>query len=98
MGNIGQALFGLKRYPEALAMLEKAEAMQEAAKLSSEEIAEVRFAYARALWETKKDRNRSLVLAAEARDGFRRGHDKRSEDEADRWLAAHGAGPTHGRP
>src|SRR6185295_4447724 len=90
MGNVGQALLGLKRYPEALTYLEKAEKMQEEAKLSPEEIAEVRFAYARALWETKKDRNRALVLAAQARDGFRRGRDKRSEDEADRWLTAHG--------
>jgi eukaryotic-like serine/threonine-protein kinase len=98
MGNVGQALLGLKRYPEALAYLEKANQMQEKAKLSSEEIAEFRFAYARALWETKKDKNRALVLAAQARDGFRRGHDKRSEDEADRWLGAHGGGPTAARP
>jgi len=96
--NVGQALLGLKKYPEALEKLAKAERMQEDAKLSSEELAECRFAYARALWETKKDRNRALVLAAEARDGFRRGHDKKSEDEADRWLTAHGVGLTSARP
>ncbi|HVE83525.1 MAG TPA: serine/threonine-protein kinase [Myxococcales bacterium] len=92
LGNIGQALLGLRRFPEALTYLERAESMQEAAKLSPEEIAEVRFGYARALWETKKDRSRALVLATQARDGFHRGHDRRSEEEADHWLEAHGGG------
>jgi len=98
LGNVGQALLGLHRYPEALSHLDRALKMQEAAKLTAEELAEVRFAYARALWEAKKDKNRALVLAAQARDGFRRGHDRRAEDQADRWLAAHGAGPSASRP
>jgi eukaryotic-like serine/threonine-protein kinase len=98
MINVGQALLGLKKYPEALAKLAKAEKMQEEGKLSFEELAEVRFAHARALWETKKDRNRALALAADAREGFRRGHDKRSEEEADRWLVARGAGQTAPHP
>jgi len=98
MINVGQALLGLKKYPEALSYLAKAAKMQEDAKVSSEELAEVRFAYARALWETKKDRNRALVLAAQARDGFRRLKDKRSEDESERWLSARGVGPTAARP
>jgi hypothetical protein len=98
MINVGQALLGLKKYPEALEKLANAEKMQEEANLPPDVLAEVRFAHARALWEMKKDRSRALVLATEARDGFRIGRDKRSEDEAERWLKAHGASVTASRP
>jgi hypothetical protein len=56
-----------------------------------EDLADARFALARALWEGVRNRGRALTLARQAREGFARTGDVRREDLAkvDQWLDRH---------
>jgi tetratricopeptide (TPR) repeat protein len=52
-------------------------------------VAESRFALARALWDSGRDRKRSISLAQEARRGFGSHKFPRREEAIVRWLAEH---------
>jgi tetratricopeptide (TPR) repeat protein len=62
----GEALLKLGRAAEALAPLERALALRESRPVPPVELAETRFALARALWETRKDTARARRLAQQA--------------------------------
>ncbi|MGA9521274.1 MAG: hypothetical protein WBV82_07410, partial [Myxococcaceae bacterium] len=48
---------------------------------------DARFALARALWETRKDRVRAVQLATQARDGYARWANKKALSGVQDWLA-----------
>jgi hypothetical protein len=51
---------------------------------------ETRFALARSLWETNRDRGRARALAEQAREGYLKGDAKAKVAEIDGWLRARG--------
>jgi tetratricopeptide (TPR) repeat protein/predicted Ser/Thr protein kinase len=94
--GIGLDLLALDRPAEAAPPLERA-VKEQAAGAAPFEIAESRFALARALWETGA-RDRARTLAESARDGIRTPAERYGSwyaarlDAIDRWLGAHPAG------
>jgi serine/threonine-protein kinase len=54
--------------------------------------AETRFAFARALWASKRDKERARTLAEEARATYAKAGAKNRLVEVEDWLRAHGAG------
>jgi eukaryotic-like serine/threonine-protein kinase len=76
------------KYREASFLLEKALHLREHPDPSSPDLADTRFALARARWAGKQDRSSARTLALAARDAYRRlpGF-KRRADEVDAWLA-----------
>ena len=93
--GIGLDLLALDRPAEALDPLERA-VSERAAGAVPFEIAESRFALARALWETGA-RARGRALAEGARDGLRADADRygswygKTRDAIERWLVTHPA-------
>ena len=62
--------------------------------------AETRFALARALWDSNRDRARARALAEQAKTDYASQGAKSKVAEIDRWLDSHGsfvAGVIHGR-
>jgi tetratricopeptide (TPR) repeat protein len=96
--GLGRVLFEQKEYAEALVVLERAVTRAEGSyrellyTSGQEHVAEPRFALARTLWKTGKDRERALELAKKARDGFReRGkYSEKDLAEVEAWLRKHG--------
>jgi eukaryotic-like serine/threonine-protein kinase len=88
--GIAVARLGMGRADLALPLLERAHALREPRPGPPRMLAEVRFALARALWDTG-DRDRAMKLAAQALDGYTAaGRGLASErSEVSRWLAAH---------
>jgi len=86
---LGNALTGLRRPTKAILRLETALSMREANPGNPKELAETRFALARALWEARRDRKRALGLAAQALEGFTAAGQLAAteRDLADAWLA-----------
>ena len=82
-------LVALGRPEEAIPILERALALRETTPDVHSEIAESRFALARALWIAKADRARSLRLAKRARDAYAAIGDGMEEElaEVKAWLA-----------
>ena len=68
-------------YPKVLAEIQKA------GKVSDE----TRFALARALWESGRDRLRARSLAEQAHDSYAKAELKTNVAEVDSWLHLHGA-------
>jgi tetratricopeptide (TPR) repeat protein len=85
---LGKTLLAQERYREALPILEKAHRIRERAELSPDNVAETRFALARARWALNRDRPGALALAIAARDAYRKlpGQAKRTA-EVEGWLA-----------
>jgi tetratricopeptide (TPR) repeat protein len=73
----------------AVTVLEKALRIRERHWHDDYFVAEARFSLARALWETRRDRKRSLNLAREARKTLRAQPFPRREQAVVRWLAEH---------
>ncbi|WP_434425129.1 tetratricopeptide repeat protein [Nannocystis pusilla] len=88
----GGALLGLGRAAEAVREFERALAIREAAQVQPEELAEARFAVARALWEAGGDRPRARALAEQAATTYPTApgtEDARAKVRE--WLASHPA-------
>jgi tetratricopeptide (TPR) repeat protein len=85
---LGKALLAQGRYREALPILERAHRIRERAEPSPDNVAETRFALARARWTLNRDRPSALTLAIAARDTYRKlpGQAKRAA-EVNAWLA-----------
>ena len=72
----------------ALAPLERAFKIREAQEVDWSRRAETRFALARSLWETNRDRPRARALAEQAREGYAKSTVKAKAAEVDNWLRA----------
>ena len=85
----GLALLALGRARQASSLLSKTLEAVAGSDLRDPEIAEVRFAYARALWASSGDRSRARAEALVAKDAFARagGAYERARREVERWLA-----------
>jgi serine/threonine protein kinase len=77
----------------ALAPLERAYKIREAQEVDPARRADTRFALARSLWETNRDRARARALAAQARDAYLKSDAKAKVAEVDSWMRAHGGAP-----
>jgi tetratricopeptide (TPR) repeat protein len=76
----------------ALVPLERAFQMREAEEHDPLRRSETRFALARALWESNRDRTRARALAEEARDAYAKASAEREKlTEVELWLRSHGA-------
>jgi tetratricopeptide (TPR) repeat protein len=77
----------------ALAPLERAFKIREAHEIDWPRRAETRFALARALWESNRDRVRARALAEQAKEGYAKGPGgtKAKVAEVEGWLRGHGA-------
>jgi serine/threonine protein kinase/tetratricopeptide (TPR) repeat protein len=86
---LGESALALGRAREARAVLEQALAASEEAALQPAELAELRFALARALWATAPERPRALGLAQAARVAYARAPGRGPKLAAvDAWVAA----------
>jgi len=86
----GETLLALGRAGEAVPPLARALALREAGRVQPEEVAEARFALARALWAADGDRDRAHVLAQQAGDAYAAIASRAPDAAAVRdWLAAH---------
>jgi len=91
LGGLGSVMLARGAPAEALPLLERALALASA--IDDDDLAELRLALARALWDTQQDRARARALAEQARRGL--GADRsvpgRAElaRELDAWLAEH---------
>jgi tRNA A-37 threonylcarbamoyl transferase component Bud32/tetratricopeptide (TPR) repeat protein len=83
--GLGRALVGQKRFAAAVAPLEEALAIRIEKAAPSAQLAETRFALARALWSRPAERQRALALGGSARRDC--GDDKKAAAEIDAWLA-----------
>jgi tetratricopeptide (TPR) repeat protein len=88
--GIGLTYLGENDAASALAPLERAFKIREAHEVEPSRRAETRFALARALWETNRDRMRARALAEQAREGYAKGDVKAKVVEVDSWLRARG--------
>jgi serine/threonine protein kinase/tetratricopeptide (TPR) repeat protein len=76
----------------ALVPLERAFQMREAEEHDPLRRSETRFALARALWESNRDRTRARALAEKARDAYAKASAEREKlTEVELWLRSHGA-------
>jgi tetratricopeptide (TPR) repeat protein len=75
------------RATDAIPMLEEALKIRERTNAEATFTADTRFALARALWETGKNRPRALSLAAAARDIYTKQRRSRDETTVVAWLA-----------
>jgi tetratricopeptide (TPR) repeat protein len=75
----------------AITPLERAFKIREAQETDPSRRAETRFALARALWESGRDRVRARALAQEAREGYAKAELTAKLADVDTWLHAHGA-------
>jgi len=87
--GIGRAEVGLGRARDAIPVLERALALRVAAGRDPVDVAETRFALARALWDGGGDRARAHALATEARAAYAGGRGATDRAEIDAWLRRH---------
>ncbi|WAS91235.1 serine/threonine-protein kinase [Nannocystis punicea] len=88
----GDTLIDLGRAREAVPELERALAIREANQVQPEELAEARFALARALWQAGIDRPRARALAEQAAEIFATtSGTNESRDRLAAWLTEHPA-------
>ena len=89
IAGIGEAELRLGRPHGAIAPLQRALSLYEAAKLPPVSLAEVQFPLARALWSRARDRARARRLASAALAGFAEGGASQAEwhKQVVDWLA-----------
>lgn len=87
--GIGMTLLDLQRPGDAIPPLEQAVEIYSRHIAQSDRGGRSRFALARALWETRRDRHRALELAREAETNFRRSGPLWTDraDEVNAWVA-----------
>ncbi|HEX3901501.1 MAG TPA: serine/threonine-protein kinase [Polyangia bacterium] len=73
----------------AVVPLERAFKIREAQETDPSRRAETRFALARALWESGRDRGRARALALEARESYAKAEVKTKLAEVETWLQGH---------
>jgi tetratricopeptide (TPR) repeat protein/tRNA A-37 threonylcarbamoyl transferase component Bud32 len=84
----GEALVNLGRAWEALAPLERALALRETHTVAPVELAETRFALARALWDVRQDTARARELAQKAGGALEQPGSEALRTRVQAWLAA----------
>jgi eukaryotic-like serine/threonine-protein kinase len=91
--NLGYALTGLGvsylgegNSRDAVVVLERANKIRQDSEKDALRRAETKFAFARALWESKGDRRRARALADEAKREYSKGPDKTKQVEVETWL------------
>jgi tRNA A-37 threonylcarbamoyl transferase component Bud32 len=89
--GIGESYLAERDALSALAPLERAWKIREAKESDPARRGETRFALARALWDTERDRTRAAALALGARDAYGQAGDKAKLGDVDAWLASHKA-------
>ncbi|HYV45574.1 MAG TPA: tetratricopeptide repeat protein [Myxococcaceae bacterium] len=90
--NIGQAYLGMRKPQDAVTALERAIAIHEKNSHDAPEMAEARFALARALWDAGKDKKRAAALAELARTGYTTSKDEERVMAVARWQVEHPSG------
>jgi eukaryotic-like serine/threonine-protein kinase len=88
--GIGIAYLAENDPGSALAPLERAYRIREAHEVDPSRRAETRFALARSLWETKRDRVRARALAEQAKEGYAKSAVKPKLAEVESWLRTRG--------
>jgi tetratricopeptide (TPR) repeat protein len=86
----GEALLKLGRPAEALAPLERALSVRQTSAVPPVELAETRFALARALWEAGGDKERARRLAQEAESALAHPGSEALRTRVQAWLASRG--------
>jgi serine/threonine protein kinase len=86
--GIGLSYLAERDAISALAPLERAWNIREAKETDPLRRGETRFALARALWDSERDRARAEALAQGARDAYGRAGDKAKVAEVDAWLTS----------
>src|SRR5262249_21238002 len=86
--DLGKTLLEEQKPHQAIPMLERALRIREQSEPNLENVAETRFALARALWLADAERARALTLVTTARENYRKlpGGPKQAP-EIDAWLA-----------
>jgi tetratricopeptide (TPR) repeat protein len=89
LAGLGKAYLETDKTEQALRPLERALEIQGVAEGLPQRIAETRFALARALWDSGRDRRRAVDLARQARDGYGLANARDKADEVKAWLVTH---------
>jgi tetratricopeptide (TPR) repeat protein len=85
--GIGLSYLAERDALSAIAPLERAWKIREAKETEPGRRGETRFALARALWESERDRARAEALAQSARDAYAQAGDKAKVAEVDGWIS-----------
>jgi tetratricopeptide (TPR) repeat protein len=85
--GIGMSYLGEKNPNSALVPLERAFRIREAQELEPSRRAETRFALARALWDSHRDRGRAIALAIEASATYTKAGARSKAAEINEWLS-----------
>lgn len=89
--SLGQAQHKIGELARARESLERSVAVGEASAARAESIAPTRFALAKVLWDSGRERARALSLAREARDAFHAATAPSPEATGTAWIAEHDA-------
>ena len=84
--GIGESYLAERDALNALAPLERAWKIREAKETDPARRGETRFALARALWDTERDRRRAADLAEGAREAYAQAGDRAKVSDIDGWL------------
>jgi tetratricopeptide (TPR) repeat protein len=87
--GIGNSYLGEGEPGSALVPLERALQIREVHESDPGKLSETRFALARALWDSRRDRGRAGSLAEDARRGYLKVTLKNRVAEVERWLETH---------
>jgi serine/threonine protein kinase len=87
--GIGVSFLAERDALSAIAPLERAWKIREAKETEPARRGETRFALARALWESDRDRARAATLGQNAREAYVQSGDKTKIADVDAWLASH---------
>jgi tetratricopeptide (TPR) repeat protein len=85
--GIGESYLSERDALSALAPLERAWKIREAKETEPARRGETRFALARALWDSERDRHRAATLAEGARSAYAQAGDGTKVAEVDAWLS-----------
>jgi tetratricopeptide (TPR) repeat protein len=91
LSGLGLSYLGESRPANAAVVLERALRIREANNIPPAEVAQTKFALARALWDSGQDRARACRLAIEARSLFAKATLTPNAGQVDDWLVSHRA-------
>ena len=91
LSGMGASYLGDSRPANAVVVLERALRIREANNVPAAEVAQTKFALARALWDSGQDRTRAWHLAVDARALFAKAALTPSAGQVEDWLAGHRA-------
>ena len=89
--GLGETYLSMRRLPMALQALERALALRESHPGFPTTLARIRFALARALWESGKDKPRAKQLAEQAKAAYANGGPGNASERStvDGWISQH---------